>query len=53
MLLEKTHELGIADDTYITYTSDHGTPGRTSNGVLSNSQGTIWEGGLRVPLLIA
>jgi arylsulfatase A-like enzyme len=52
MILEKLDELGIAGNTYVLYTTDHGTPGR-DNGPLANGKGTVWEGGLRVPLLVA
>ncbi len=50
MLLKKLDELGVADKTYILYTTDHGTPGR--NSPLSGGKGTISDGGLRVPMLI-
>lgn len=53
LLLNKIKELGIENNTYIIYTSDHGSQGRTANGALTNGKGTIWEGGLRVPLLFA
>lgn len=49
MVLDKLEELGIADETYVFYTTDHGTPG-SGNGPLVRGKGTIWEGGLRVPL---
>lgn len=52
MLLSKLEELGIADRTYFLYTSDHGAQGRAANGPLSNGKGTVWEGGIRVPLVI-
>ncbi|MHC4993591.1 MAG: sulfatase-like hydrolase/transferase [Planctomycetota bacterium] len=48
-LLDAVDELGIADNTYVYYTTDHGSPGR-ANGPLANGKGTVWEGGLRVPL---
>ncbi|MCP5117385.1 MAG: sulfatase-like hydrolase/transferase, partial [bacterium] len=51
MVLDKLDELGVADRTYVIYTTDHGTPGR-SNGPLAQGKGTIWEGGLRVPLFV-
>jgi arylsulfatase A len=50
MLLKKLDELGVADHTYIIYTTDHGTPGR--NTPLSGGKGTVSGGGLRVPMLI-
>ena len=52
MLLKKLDQLGIADNTYVIYTTDHGAQGRRANEPLNNGKGTIWDGGLRVPLLI-
>ncbi len=49
MVLDKLEELGIADETYVFYTTDHGTPG-SGNRPLALGKGTVWEGGLRVPL---
>ena len=48
-VLDALDSLGIADNTYVFYTADHGTPGR--NGILANGKGSVKEGGLRVPLL--
>lgn len=52
MLLAKLDELGIANRTYVIYTSDHGAQGRNANSPLSNGKGTVWEGGIRVPLIL-
>jgi len=52
MLMAKLDSLGISNNTYFIYTSDHGAQGRNANGPLSNGKGTVWEGGLRVPLII-
>lgn len=52
MLLAKLDSLGIADNTYVIYTADHGSKGQNTNGPLANGKGTVWEGGIRVPLLI-
>jgi len=52
MLLAKLDELGIANRTYVIYTSDHGAQGRNANGPLKNGKGTVWEGGIRVPLMV-
>ncbi len=49
MVLDKLEELGIADETYLFYTTDHGTPG-SGNRPLALGKGTVWEGGLKVPL---
>lgn len=51
MVLDKIEELNIADNTYVFYSADHGTPGRSSNTPLTLGKGSVWEGGLRVPLL--
>jgi arylsulfatase A len=52
LLLAKLDELGIAGKTYVIYTSDHGAQGRNANGPLFSGKGTVWEGGLRVPLIV-
>lgn len=49
-LLQKIDELGIAGNTYVIFTTDHGSPGR--NPPLSGGKGTISDGGLRVPLIV-
>jgi arylsulfatase A len=53
LVLVKLKELGVMGNTYIIYTADHGAQGRKANGMLTMGKGTIWEGGLRVPLLVA
>ncbi len=50
LLLKKLDELGIAGNTYVIYTTDHGTPGR--NPPFAGGKGTVDEGGLRVPMVI-
>ena len=50
MILKKIVELGIADNTYVIFTTDHGSPGR--NPPLAGGKGTVSEGGLRVPFII-
>ena len=59
-VLDKLDELGIADDTIIIFASDNGgnmydkpegtTP--TNNAPLRNGKGSIYEGGVREPLLV-
>jgi arylsulfatase A-like enzyme len=53
LVLAKLKELGVMNNTYVIYTADHGAQGRNVNGALTNGKGTVWEGGLRVPLLVA
>ena len=53
LLLAKLKELEVLKNTYVIYTADHGAQGRNANGALTNGKGTVWEGGLRVPLLMA
>ena len=52
-VLAKLKELGATGSTYIIYTADHGAQGHNANGMLTNGKGTVWEGGLRVPLLVS
>ena len=49
MILDKLEELGIDDETYVFYTTDHGTGGGT-NRPLTRGKGSVWEGGLRAPM---
>ncbi|MEI6175763.1 MAG: sulfatase [Verrucomicrobiota bacterium] len=49
-LLKKIDDLGIAKNTYVIFTTDHGTPGK--NSPLTGGKGTVSEGGLRVPLIM-
>ena len=53
IVLGKLKELRLMGNTCIIYTADHGADGRRANGALTRGKGTVWEGGLRVPLLIA
>lgn len=53
LVFAKLKELGALENTYVLYTADHGAQGRNANGGLTNGKGTVWEGGLRVPLLVA
>ncbi len=42
MVLDKLEALGIADNTYVFYTTDHGTQG-SSNRPLTLGKGTVWK----------
>ncbi|MDB6058865.1 MAG: hypothetical protein JWO95_2709 [Verrucomicrobiales bacterium] len=50
-LLDAVERLHLTSSTYILYTTDHGTPGR--NPPFTGGKGTVWEGGLRVPFIVA
>ena len=50
MVLKKLGELGIAGNTCVIFTTDHGTPGK--NPPLAGGKGTVSAGGLRVPFII-
>ncbi len=53
LLWARLDSLGVTDNTYIFLWSDHGPQGNTADLPLSLGKGTVWEGGVRVPLLVA
>jgi arylsulfatase A len=51
-VLEAVDRLGLKDNTYIIYMSDNGSGGGSRRGGLSGGKGSVWEGGIRVPLIV-
>lgn len=52
-VLDEIDKLGIADDTIVIFTSDNGGwDGATDNRPLRSGKGDLYEGGLRVPLIV-
>lgn len=55
VLMHELHDLGLADDTIVIFTSDNGSlarDGEGSNAPLRERKGTTWEGGQRVPCIV-
>jgi len=53
MILDKLDALGLADSTLVVFTSDNGGEARvTSNAPLRAGKSTLYEGGIREPLLM-
>lgn len=51
IVLDELEALGLADNTYIFFTSDNG--GGASNAPLTGGKAKMWEGGLRVPMIVS
>lgn len=56
-LLDAVERLGLAGRTYVVFTSDNGTPPTADpgnvNGPVRGHKTTLWEGGVRVPFIVA
>ena len=51
MILNKIDELGISENTYVIFTSDNGG-GFRGNNPLKMGKADLWEGGIRVPMIV-
>ena len=51
MVLDKLKELSLEEKTYVIFSSDNG--GGSSNKPLQGGKAKMWEGGIRVPMIVA
>jgi arylsulfatase A len=54
-VMQLIKELGIGKNTYVIFTSDNGAasrPGSQENKPLAGGKASLWEGGVRVPMII-
>ena len=51
-ILGAIEQRGIADNTLVIYTHDHGGEGLSRNEPFAHGIGTLWEGGIRVPCFV-
>ncbi len=51
-VMDSIEQLGLTESTYVIYMSDNGAGGGDKRGALRGGKGGVWEGGLRVPLIV-
>ena len=54
LLLDRLDELGLGDNTYVIYYSDNGAyvQQKINNLPLTDGKASVWEGGIRVPMIV-
>lgn len=52
LLMRSLDDAGLSDQTIVIFTNDNGGERYSDNGGLTNSKGTLWEGGIRVPAFV-
>ena len=51
LVLDKLKAVGLEENTYVIFSSDNG--GGNQNPPLQGGKAKMWEGGLRVPMIVA
>jgi len=52
-LMQVVEDLGLRDNTYVIYMSDNGGGGgKGRDRMLQGGKGSLWEGGIRVPMIV-
>ncbi|MEM6654840.1 MAG: sulfatase, partial [Planctomycetota bacterium] len=52
MVLDEVDNLGIADNTYVVFTSDNGMGRNLGNNYLRGAKWWLWDAALRVPMIV-
>ena len=51
-VVDAVDRLGLADNTFVIFMSDNGGGGGGKRGNLTGGKGSVWEGGIRSPLIV-